>query len=138
LVTTARVHLALSLFARLEALNRRIPTPPQCQIDPLQHDVVDFETLLERDLVEGSRLSPLCPSSRRSGPLDQNRETQIPGLPSGSYFHSALFAVLIHSMALGYFCASARIKFDDEQFAALFNELQARGDKQKLMQLFGH
>ena len=30
--------------------------------------------------------------------------------------------------------ASARIKFDDEQFAALFNELQARGDKQKLMQ----
>jgi hypothetical protein len=34
--------------------------------------------------------------------------------------------------------ASARIKFDDEQFAALFNELQARGDKTKLMQLFGH
>jgi hypothetical protein len=34
--------------------------------------------------------------------------------------------------------ASARIKFDDEQFAALFNELQARGDKNKLMQLFGH
>jgi hypothetical protein len=32
---------------------------------------------------------------------------------------------------------SARIKFDDEQFAALFNELQARGDKTKLMQLFG-
>src|SRR5262249_4460675 len=29
------VHLALALFARLEALNRRIPTPPQCQIDPL-------------------------------------------------------------------------------------------------------
>jgi hypothetical protein len=27
--------------------------------------------------------------------------------------------------------------FDDEQFAALFNELQARGDKTKLMQLFG-
>ena len=26
----------------------------------------------------------------------------------------------------------------DEQFAALFNELQARGDKGKLMQLFGH
>jgi hypothetical protein len=38
----------------------------------------------------------------------------------------------------GYCGASARIKFDDEQFAALFNELQARGDKQKLMQLFGH
>ena len=29
---------------------------------------------------------------------------------------------------------SARIKFDDEQFAALFNELQSRGDKAKLMQ----
>ena len=28
-------------------------------------------------------------------------------------------------------------KIDDDQFAALFNELQARGDKQKLMQLFG-
>jgi hypothetical protein len=26
----SEVHLALSLFARLEALNRRIPTPPQC------------------------------------------------------------------------------------------------------------
>jgi hypothetical protein len=38
----------------------------------------------------------------------------------------------------GYCGASARIKFDDEQFAALFNELQARGDKTKLMQLFGH
>jgi len=25
----------------------------------------------------------------------------------------------------------------DEQFAVLFNELQARGDKTKLMQLFG-
>ena len=47
------------------------------------------------------------------------------------------FAVLIHSMAVGYFCASARIKFDDEQFAALFNVLQARGDKGKLRQLFG-
>ena len=45
---------------------------------------------------------------------------------------SALFAVLIHSMAVGYCGASARIKFDDEQFAALFNELQARGDKAKL------
>jgi hypothetical protein len=65
-------------------------------------------------------------------------ETQIPGLPSGSYFHSALFAVLIHSMAVGYFCAPARIKFNNELFAALFNELQARGDKTKLMQLFGH
>jgi hypothetical protein len=38
----SEIHLALSLFARLEAFNRRIPTPPQCQIDPLQHDVVDF------------------------------------------------------------------------------------------------
>jgi hypothetical protein len=37
-----------------------------------------------------------------------------------------------------YCGASARIKFDDEQFAALFNELQTRGDKTKLMQLFGH
>jgi hypothetical protein len=37
----------------------------------------------------------------------------------------------------GYCGASARIKFDDEQFAALFNELQARGDRAKLMQLFG-
>ena len=34
-------------------------------------------------------------------------------------------------MAVGYCGASARIKFDDEQFAALFNELQARGDKTK-------
>jgi hypothetical protein len=34
----------------------------------------------------------------------------------------------------GYRGASARIKFDDEQFAALLNELQARGDKAKLMQ----
>ena len=38
----------------------------------------------------------------------------------------------------GYCGASARVKFDDEQFVALFNELQARGDKTKLMQLFGH
>jgi hypothetical protein len=36
----------------------------------------------------------------------------------------------------GYCGASARIKFDDEQFAALFSELQAY--KNKLMQLFGH
>ena len=58
-------------------------------------------------------------------------------LSPGSYFHSALFAVLIHSMAAGYCGASSRIKFDDEQFAALFNELQARGNKDKLKQLFG-
>jgi hypothetical protein len=45
----ALASAALSLFARLEALNRRIATPPQCQIDPLQHNVVDFETLLEGD-----------------------------------------------------------------------------------------
>ena len=32
----------LPFFARLEILNRRIPTLPQCQIDPLQHDVMDF------------------------------------------------------------------------------------------------
>jgi hypothetical protein len=38
-------------------------------------------------------------------------------------------------MAAGYCGASARIKFDVEQFAALFNELQARGDETKLMQL---
>ena len=38
-----------------------------------------------------------------------------------------------HAAAMcGYCGASARIKFDDEQFAALFNELQARGDKTKL------
>ena len=37
----------------------------------------------------------------------------------------------------GYCDASARIKFDDKQFAALFSELQARGDKSKLRQLFG-
>jgi hypothetical protein len=44
-----------------------------------------------------------------------------------------------HAAAMcGYCGASARIKFDDEQFAALFNEFQARGDKNKLMQLFGH
>ena len=43
-----------------------------------------------------------------------------------------------HAAAMcGYCGASARIKFDDEQFAALFNELQARGDREKLMQLFG-
>jgi len=36
------LHLALSLFARLEAFNRRIPTPPQGDVDPLQHDVMDF------------------------------------------------------------------------------------------------
>jgi len=29
------------------------------------------------------------------------------------------------------------LRFDDEQFAALFDELQTGGDKQKLMQLFG-
>ena len=41
-----------------------------------------------------------------------------------------------HAAAMcGYCGASARIKFDDEQFAALFNELQARGDKTKLMQV---
>src|SRR5262245_48986269 len=41
-----------------------------------------------------------------------------------------------HAVAMcGYCGASARIKFDDEQFAALFNELQARGDKTKLMQV---
>src|SRR5215471_9929871 len=43
----------LPFFAHLEILNRRIPMPPQCQIDPFQHDVVDFEPLLERDLAEG-------------------------------------------------------------------------------------
>ena len=44
---------------------------------------------------------------------------------------------LAFRMAAGYCGASARIKFDVEQFAALFNELQARGDKGKLRQLFG-
>jgi hypothetical protein len=37
-------------------------------------------------------------------------------------------------MSVGYCGASARIKFDDEQFAAPFNDLQTRGDKTKLMQ----
>jgi len=37
----------------------------------------------------------------------------------------------------GYRGASARIKFDDEQFAAFFNEVQARGDKTKLMHFWG-
>jgi hypothetical protein len=40
--------IVLPLFARLEALNRRIATPPQCQIDPLQHDVMDFLLLMPR------------------------------------------------------------------------------------------
>src|SRR5262249_19777507 len=42
----------LPFFARLEILNRRIPMPPQGDVDPLQHDVVDFEALLEGDLAE--------------------------------------------------------------------------------------
>jgi hypothetical protein len=49
-VTRREVHLALSLFARLEALNRRIATPPQSDVDPLQHDVMDFKPLIEGDL----------------------------------------------------------------------------------------
>jgi hypothetical protein len=36
-------------------------------------------------------------------------------------------------MAAGYCGASAH-----EQFAALFNELHARGDKSKIMNIFGH
>jgi hypothetical protein len=47
-------------------------------------------------------------------------------------------AALLHSNAAGYCGASARIKFDDEQFETLFNELQERGDREKLKQLFGH
>ena len=35
----------------------------------------------------------------------------------------------------GYCGASARIKIDDEQFAALFNELQSRGGRAKLMRI---
>jgi hypothetical protein len=35
---------------RLKALARRIPAPPQCQIDPLQHHVMNLQPLLERDL----------------------------------------------------------------------------------------
>jgi hypothetical protein len=30
-----------------------------------------------------------------------------------------------------------RVNMSDERFAEILNELQARGDKQKLMQLFG-
>ena len=29
-------------FASLKAFNRRIPTPPQSDIDPVQHDVMDL------------------------------------------------------------------------------------------------
>jgi hypothetical protein len=43
------LHLALSLFARFEAFDRRISTPPQCQIDPLYHDIMDFQPLLKGD-----------------------------------------------------------------------------------------
>ena len=67
------VHLALSLFARLEALNRRIPAPPQGDVDPLQHDVASPKRVLAN--------------------------------------------------------------MSDEQFAALFNELQSRGDRAKLMRI---
>ena len=73
LITTACVHLALSLFARLEALNRRIPAPPQGDVDPLQHDVASPKRVLAN--------------------------------------------------------------MSDEQFAALFNELQSRGDRAKLMRI---
>ena len=39
---TVATFVELPFFARLEILNRQIPTPPQCQIDPLPHDVMDF------------------------------------------------------------------------------------------------
>jgi len=35
--------------SNITALNRRIPTPPPCQIDPLYHDIMDFQPLLEGD-----------------------------------------------------------------------------------------
>jgi CO dehydrogenase/acetyl-CoA synthase alpha subunit len=37
----------------------------------------------------------------------------------------------------GYCGAPARIKFNDEQLEALYNELMAKGDKKKLMDLLG-
>jgi len=58
----------------------------------------------------------------------------------GDRYNRPAPAVDRHAVRLGragYCGASARIKFHDEQFAALFNVLQARGDKGKLRQLFG-
>jgi hypothetical protein len=72
-----------------EAFDRRIPTPPQCQIDP--------------------------------------SETQDPGPTIGIVFPLRLVC-RVDPLDGGR----------NEQFAAVFNELQARGDKTKLMQLFGH
>jgi hypothetical protein len=40
----------LPLLARLETFDRRIPTPSQCRIDPLKHEIVDFDPLIEGDL----------------------------------------------------------------------------------------
>jgi hypothetical protein len=37
-------------FPALRAFDRRIPTPPQRQIDTLQHNVVDLKPLFEGDL----------------------------------------------------------------------------------------
>jgi hypothetical protein len=90
------VHLALSLFARLEAFNQRIPTPPQCQIDPPRTTSWIFSRSSNAIL----RSASFCPTP--------------------------------------YCGASARIKFDDEQFEALYNELMMSGNKEKLMQIFGH
>jgi hypothetical protein len=48
-VAQARL-VALPLLPGLEAFDRRIPALSQCRIDPLQHDIVNFQPFLERDL----------------------------------------------------------------------------------------
>jgi hypothetical protein len=42
--------LALPLLPGLEAFDRRIPTPSQGGIDTLQHEIMDFDPLIEGDL----------------------------------------------------------------------------------------
>ena len=49
LVAQARL-MALPLLPGLEAFDRRIPALSQCRIDPLKHDIVNFQPFLERDL----------------------------------------------------------------------------------------
>jgi hypothetical protein len=48
-----RSMLALPLLAGLEILNRRITSPPQGCIDPVQHNVVNFDPFVEGDLAQG-------------------------------------------------------------------------------------
>jgi hypothetical protein len=42
--------IGLPLLPGLEVLNRWIPTPSQGDIDTLQHEIVDFDPLIEGDL----------------------------------------------------------------------------------------